>query len=484
MHACEWTDRPAGSVSTSTGASAVHLLELRGEDRVHDAPRQVPPGALRTPASVGAALRSPSVPSWRTADGEPGAARLRFVDVLRNRTFFSLYVAETQSTVGDQLARVALSVLVYERTGSPATTAVAYALSFLPAIAGGALLSGLADRHSPRVVIVCCDLIRGCLIAAMAIPGMPIGGQLAALAAAVFLAPLFTSAEVSMIATALDADSYRVATGLRMITGQIAQAAGFAVGGAVVALVHPRAALALDAATFVASAVIVGVLVRPERSALNPVRSRVRHGAHVSATVRTIRRDARLQQLIALCLLAGLFVVPEGLAVPYAKEIGGTTLGVGVLMAAIPFGSVVGAYAVLRLISPGRRGSVVGLMAVLTGLPLVVCSLHPPMVWSVVLWVLSGVFAAYQVDVLTSIVQRLPPERRASGVGLIGSGLLCAQGLGVTAFGVLAIRVTPGAAIGAAGALGSVLALGPTIRLRSGAHSTLSAARDYAPTAE
>jgi predicted MFS family arabinose efflux permease len=399
----------------------------------------------------------------------------------------SLYVAETQSIVGDQLARVALSVLVFERTGSPATTAAAYALSFLPAIAGGALLSGLADRHSPRVVIVSCDLIRGCLIAAMAIPGMPIDGQLAALALAVFLGPLFTSAEVNTIATALDGEGYRVATGLRMITGQIAQAAGFAVGGAVVAAVHARAALALDAATFVASAVIVGVLVRPERSALSPSRlgrTSVRHRAHVSATVRTIRRDGRLKQLIALCLLAGLFVVPEGLAVPYSKEIGGTTLEVGVLMAAIPFGSVVGAYAVLQLISPGRRRVFVGPMAVLTGVPLIVCSMHPPMMWSVVLWVLSGVFAAYQLDVLTSIVQRLPQERRASGVGLIGSGLLCAQGLGVLGFGVLAIRVTPGVAIGVAGASGSVLALGPTIRLRRGAHLGVNAPRDYAATAE
>jgi hypothetical protein len=101
-----------------------------------------------------------------------------------------------------------------------------------------------------------------------------------------------------------------------------------------------------------------------------------------------------------------------------------------------------------------------------------------------VLWVLSGVFAAYQVDVITSIVQRLPPVRRASGVGLIGSGLLCVQGLGVLGFGVLAIRVTPGVAIGVAGASGSVLALGPTIRLRRGAHLGVSAPRDYAATAE
>jgi hypothetical protein len=438
-------------------------------------------------SGVQSTLRSASVPSRRTAVGETGAGRVGFVDVLRNRTFVTLYVAETQSTVGDQLARVALSVLVFQRTGSPATTAVAYALTFLPAIAGGAVLSGLADRHPPRLVIAGCDVIRGCLIAAMAIPGMPLNGQLAVLSLAVLLGPLFTSAEVNLIATVLDAESYRVATGLRMITGQIAQAAGFAVGGALVAAVQPRAALAVDAATFLASAVIVAVFARPPRSALGPTllrRASVRDGAHLSATVLAIRRDGRLQQLIGLCLLAGFFVVPEGLAVPYAKEVGGGTVGVGVLMGAIPFGSVVGAYAVLRLIGPARRGVAVGPMAVLTGVPLVVCSVHPPLVWSIALWVLSGVFAAYQLDVVTSIVQRLPPARRASGVGLIGSGLLCAQGLGVMGFGVLATRVTPGVAIGVAGAVGSVLALGPTVSAQRRSRSTRTAPEDFLSTAE
>lgn len=399
----------------------------------------------------------------------------------------TLYVAEAQSTIGDQLARVALSVLVFQRTGSPATTAVAYALTFLPAIAGGAVLSGLADRHSPRWVIAGCDVTRGCLIAAMAIPGMPVNGQLVALSVAVFLGPLFTSAEVSLIATVLDAESYRVATGLRMITGQVAQAVGFAVGGAVVAAVQPRAALALDAATFLASAAIVAVLARPPQPA--PSRTRLprageRDRARASATVLAVRRDRRLQQLIVLCLLAGFFVVPEGLAVPYAKEIGGTTLGIGILMGAIPFGSVVGAYAVLRLIGPARRGAAVGPMAVLTGVPLVVCSVHPPLVWSIALWVLSGVFAAYQLDVITSIVQRLPAAGRASGVGLIGSGLLCAQGLGVMGFGVLASHVTPGAAIGVAGAVGSVLAIGPTVGARRRSRSTRTAPEDFVPTAD
>ena len=49
------------------------------------------------------------------------------------------------SHVGDQFAQVAIAILVYGRTHSAFLTALAYALTYLPPIAGGPLLSGLAD---------------------------------------------------------------------------------------------------------------------------------------------------------------------------------------------------------------------------------------------------------------------------------------------------------------------------------------------------
>jgi MFS family permease len=70
-----------------------------------------------------------------------------------------LWAAAAQSVVGDQLARVALSVLDFQRTGSAAWTAGMYALTQLPALLSGVLLSGLADRFSRRAVMVTCDLV-------------------------------------------------------------------------------------------------------------------------------------------------------------------------------------------------------------------------------------------------------------------------------------------------------------------------------------
>jgi len=56
--------------------------------------------------------------------GEATVERVTFGAVLRVAEFRALWIAEAQSMAGDQLARVALSVLVFDRTGSPSLTAL------------------------------------------------------------------------------------------------------------------------------------------------------------------------------------------------------------------------------------------------------------------------------------------------------------------------------------------------------------------------
>jgi MFS family permease len=56
---------------------------------------------------------------------------------------------------------------------SPFLTALAYALTYLPPIAGGPLLSGLADPFPRRRVMIVCDLFRVGTVGLIAIPGLP-----------------------------------------------------------------------------------------------------------------------------------------------------------------------------------------------------------------------------------------------------------------------------------------------------------------------
>ena len=61
-----------------------------------------------------------------------------------------MFLANIVSMLGNVVAEVALTVLVYEQTRSPALAASVMALSFLPYLLGGVLLGAAADRLPAR----------------------------------------------------------------------------------------------------------------------------------------------------------------------------------------------------------------------------------------------------------------------------------------------------------------------------------------------
>ena len=384
-----------------------------------------------------------------------------FREVFAVGEFRALWSAELLSIMGDQLARVALSVLVYDRTKSAGLTALTYALTYLPDLIGGPLLSGLADRYPRRTVMVISDLLRAVLMAAMAIPGMPIGVIAVLLVVARLANAPFASAQAATLPLVLGGDRYVIGQTVRQITVQTAQLVGFAGGGGVVALLGTSQALAIDSATFLTSALVISLGVRHRP----PPRPTVEDGsfsmlAQLRAGARIIWGDRRLRALLGLAWLAGFGVVPEGLAAPYAAEIGEGTLAVGLLLAAHPAGIVIGAFALGRGVAPERRQQLIGPFAVLALLPLVGYVFQPGLYAAIGLLLLSGAFTAYQVTASATFISLVPDSGRGQVFGLAGSGLLAAQGLGLVAGGVLVtIFDSAATAIAIAGAAGTLVAL-------------------------
>jgi len=173
-----------------------------------------------------------------------------------------LWLAQLGSVIGDQLARVALAVLVFDRTGSAGLSAVTYALTFLPDIVGGPLLSGLADRYPRRRVMICCDILRALLLAAMAIPGTSLWILCVLLVAVQLLASPFQSARAALLPSILTGDKFVLASSVTNITAQAAQLAGFVTGGTLVAAFGVEKALLADAATFALSVLLLNLGVR------------------------------------------------------------------------------------------------------------------------------------------------------------------------------------------------------------------------------
>jgi len=395
--------------------------------------------------------------------GDAPMPAVGFIALLRLREYRFLWLADVQSLLGDQLARVALSVLVYDRTRSALVTAVVYALSFLPALVGSVLLGPLADRLPRRSVLVGGDLIRAALLGLMTLPNMPVPVLGALLVLVVLVATPWSAAESALVVDVLTARDYALGIGLRAATGQAAQVAGFAVGGITVAALGARGALALDTATFLISAMIIrlGVRYRPAASKSQKSESHVSQRWLAGTTV--VLRNRQLRLLLALSWLLGLLVVPEGLAAPYAQLFEGTPRTVGLLLAAGPAGVLLGTVLYSRWLSASTRTALLGPLAAVAGLPLLACAATPGLALTCLLWALSGACTAYQVQVVTEFVGTIDPSIRGQGISIAAAGLLAAQGVGLLAGGLITQVATPATAVatagGAATVLGSALAL-------------------------
>jgi hypothetical protein len=87
--------------------------------------------------------------------------------------------------------------------------------------------------------------------------------------------------------------------------------------------------------------------------------------------VRIVFGSRLLLTLLLFGWLAGFYSVPEGLAAPYARSLHGNALTVGLLMAALSLGMVIGAFVISRIAAPSAWIRMMGWLAVLSCAPLI-----------------------------------------------------------------------------------------------------------------
>lgn len=375
--------------------------------------------------------------------------------------FRGLWAAQALSILGDQLARVALTVLVFDRTGSALLTGLVYAVTMLPWLIGGPLLSGLADRYPRRTVMATCSLVSGALIAMLALPGLPLPVLVSLLFLAVLLEPPFLSARSALLAEILPDDRYLLASNVFNVTQQTVQVAGFAGGGVLVGVIGARPALLADGATFLLAAVLI-LLASPRRPAAIQTAAETAVGwwPQITAGARLIAGNPRLRLLVGLAWLATFWVVPEGIAAPYARTLGGGSSTIGLMLAANPAGTAVAGVILSRFVTRARRRGLLLPLAALAGAAMLVCAADPPLWGVLAALALSGVGCAYQLAANFEFVQAVPNASRGQAFGLAVTGLTAGQGLGLLAGGAAAEHLAPHLVVAAAGALGLLLLTG------------------------
>jgi predicted MFS family arabinose efflux permease len=321
-------------------------------------------------------------------------------------------------------------------------------------------------------VMLVCTLVSGILIAAIAVPGLPLPVLVLLLFLAFLLEPPFLSARAALLTEVLPDDRYLLASTASNITQQVAQVVGFAGGGVLVAVIGPRPGLLVDGLTFLAAAALI-LISSPRRPAA--IHDQTDGPASAAGWLRRMTDGARLiaghprlRILVALAWLATFWVIPEGLAAPYAQSLGGGTTTIGLILAAQPAGTVLGGIVVTRL-APLLRERLMLPLAGLAGASMLACALDPPLPVVLAALAVSGVGCSYQLIANFEFMQTVPNARRGQAFGLAVTGLTAGSGLGIFAGGAAAGHWNPAYVVAAGGAIG-LLAVS-LITVHSAAHA-------------
>ena len=289
-----------------------------------------------------------------TGDVAPGG-RLR-----RNRAFLALWSAATVSVFGSFVTRIALPFVAIEtlRAG-PIEVSMLRAVELLAALLVGFVAGAWVDRLRRRPVMIWADLGRAALLAS--IPVAAFGGWLAlpqvflVSAGAAVLTTFFDAADKAYLPVLVGRRDLVRANSALAATASAVEFAGFGVGGVLVRLFTAPIAIALDAVTFVVSALLLGTIRRPEPAPppadeREPIATEIRGGLAVVAGDPVLR--GLLWGSMGLAAMWGSFGAVWLLFA--TGEVGLDAAVIGVIAAIGGIGSLAGALLASRTV--GRFG--------------------------------------------------------------------------------------------------------------------------------
>ncbi len=200
---------------------------------------------------------------WRFAGG--------ILAPLGVRNFRLLFSGQMISTLGDAFYAVALPWLVLTSSGSAQELGIVLTAYGVPRV-GSILLGGaLSDRLRPRRVMLLADSVRALLVGTLALLtlwGHPNLWQLCAIAVPLGTCEgLFLPASFAMMPEVLHDDDLQAGNALSTSSTQLATLLGSGIAGIVVGTLQSGVALALDALSFVVSAISL-VAMRTRRQAV------------------------------------------------------------------------------------------------------------------------------------------------------------------------------------------------------------------------
>lgn len=285
----------------------------------------------------------------------------------------ALFTASTTARLANEAARVAMVLLVLDRTGSPALAGAVVGALTLPALVTGPLLGAWLDRTSHRRAVFVTNqlLLLAVLVALLAVTGtapsyvVVLLGLLAGLPA-----PVLTGGFTGLIPPLVPADHLRRAYGAEATSYNLAGVLGPALAGALAAGAGPDVAVAVTAA--LSGVALLAVLRVPMPAPADGPRTGlvrlVASGLRLLATVPPLR-SVTVATTVSFTGMGALPVVFPLLAI----EVGHPAAAGGALFSAFALGALGGSLLVasrvprtgpMRLAFGGIAGLAVAFTAV------------------------------------------------------------------------------------------------------------------------
>jgi len=383
---------------------------------------------------------------WLRRRGRELVAPLQLADFRR------VWAADMISLLGDWAGRLALAVLVLERTGSPAWAAAVTAVSLAGFVGIGQVLATFADRFGRISVMLIADVIRAACFGAMVV-SMPVGALLVLAFIAGLATPPFEAARSAALPDLVPEHRYGEALALAGISMQASLVLGYALGGALLSVVSPQAALGINATSFLVSAVLL--LGLRGTAAAQAARMRTTVRGSLSSAAGELFGDRMVRRALAIvAVTGGLGTVDEALVVPYAEGIGMSVGLLGLLAATIPIGTLLGT-AIIPTSGDHHR-----LLRYAAVCATVTAAVSAPLFWfevgaagAFLAFLISGGMFAVSIPTNVVIGTRLSRDSRASAMGIAVGLLMGSQAAGALLGGIAA------SAIGAPQAIAGALTL-------------------------
>jgi MFS family permease len=198
--------------------------------------------------------------------------------------FWKYWSGQTVNNLGSSFTQFALPLLVYKLTGSAVNLALTTAAAFLPYLLFGLVIGAWVDRADRKRLMIATNLVSAGVIASVPLVAwlgsLTVWWIYAVAFASTTMAVVFNTAEFAAIPSLVTSDNLVTANGRITASFSAAFVVGPLLGGALLAFFPVQNLLLIDAASFLVSTALLGLI----RTSFNKAPAK-------SAVTQGIRRD-------------------------------------------------------------------------------------------------------------------------------------------------------------------------------------------------